>query len=93
MHNQINYNLYTRLPAQILSKTDSPNSVLEVKTPHKGTVFIELKKVDTGMFKKASEVSVDIIEIVRTLGDLECEAKNYLLAQWLHPSPTPSTSS
>lgn len=52
----INYNIYTRLPCQTLMKADKANPVIEVITPHKGVVFLEIKQVDKGMFRRATEV-------------------------------------
>ena len=81
----INYRKYTRLPCQTLMKADKANPVIEVITPHKGVVFIEIKEVDKGMFRKAIEIDRKTDEVIAELWKLEDEAKNYLLSEWLYP--------
>ena len=81
----INYNLYTRLPCRTLMKADKANPVVEVITPHKGVVFIEIKEVEKGIFRKATEVDKKTNSVINELFVLEIEAKNYLLDKWLNP--------
>lgn len=79
----INYNLYTRLPVQVLQKAEQMNSVIKVITPHKGVVFVELKTVDKGLFRQASEVDQSTNYVLQELRTLEREARDYLLNEWL----------
>lgn len=80
----INYNLYTRLPVRVLQKAEQLNNVLEVITPHKGVVFVELKTVDRGIFRQASEVEKNTNYVLEELRTLEREARDYLMEQWLN---------
>ena len=79
----INYNLYTRLPTKTMMKADKANPVIEVITPHKGVVFVEVKEVDKGMFRKATEIDRKTDYVINELRNLEHEAKEYLLTKWL----------
>lgn len=79
----INYNIYTRLPCQTLMKADKANPVIEVVTPHKGVVFVEIKEVDKGMFRRATEVDKKTDSVIQELWKLEDEAKDFLLSKWL----------
>ena len=79
----INYKLYTRLPCNIVNKSDKGNSVLEVLTPHNGAVIIELDFVDKGMFRKATLLPKQTEHVIDELYNLENEAKNWLLNNWL----------
>lgn len=83
MQQLINYSEYTKLPCRTLVKADRANPLVEVKTPHKGMVFVEIKKVDSGMFRQATEIDKKIDEILDEIWKLENEAKDYLLHQWL----------
>jgi hypothetical protein len=78
----INYNQYTRLPCRTLMKADEANPVVEVITPHKGVVFVEIKEVDKGMFRKATEIDKKTDFVMAELWKLEDEAKDYLLSKW-----------
>lgn len=82
----INYNLYTLLPATTVMKADNANPVIEVLTPHRGVVFIEIKTVDRGMFRPATEIDRNTNDVIAQLRNLEHEAKNYLLSEWLNRS-------
>lgn len=64
-------------------KADRANAVIEVVTPHKGVVFIEITEVDKGVFRKATEVGKQTNRVIEEIWQLENEAKNYLLNQWL----------
>lgn len=79
----INYTLYTRLRVNLLQKADQGPAVIEVITPHKGVVFVEITEVDKGMFRKTTEVSRQTNSVIRDLWRLEAEAKDYLLQEWL----------
>jgi len=79
----INYNNYTRLPCKTFVKADRANPVIEVRTPHKGIVFIEIKKVESGMFKPSCEVDRSTNSVIDQLHALEDEAKNHLLSKWV----------
>lgn len=81
----INYNSYTRLPSKVLMKADKTNPVIEVITPHKGVVFVEIKEIDKGMFRRATEVDKKTNEVIKELWKLEDDAKDYLLNKWLTP--------
>ena len=79
----INYKQYTKLPCRILVKADRSNPVIEVSTPHKGVVFVELKEVDKGIFRPATEVDKKTYDVIAELQKLEDESKNFLLKRWL----------
>lgn len=83
MNENLNYASYTRLPTKTFLKADKANPVIEVLTPHKGVVFVEIKTVDKGMFRPATEIDKPTQVVLKELYDLEREAKNYLLTQWL----------
>lgn len=82
----INYSLYTKLPTKVLNKVDRANPVIEVLTPDKGVVFVEVKKVDKGFFRKATEIDKATNEVIGELRKLEYEAKEFLLSKWLTQS-------
>lgn len=79
----INYKFYTKLPTEIFNKADKANPVIEVLTPHKGVVFVEIKKVDSGLFRKATEVDRKTVDVISELLELERQAKDYLLDKWV----------
>ena len=79
----INYGKYTQLPTKVMNKADRLNPVVEVQTPHKGVVFVEIKKVDKGVFRTATEIDKQTNEVVDELIKLEIEARSFLLQQWL----------
>lgn len=82
----IPYWQYTKLKVNLFQKAEKMNPILEVFTPHKGAVIIELHKVDKGFFRKATELPKETQEVIKELYKLEREAKDYLLDQWLSPS-------
>ena len=79
----VNYGLLTRLPVKVVAKADRLNPVIEVETPHKGTVFVELKVIENGLFRKATELDKKTDYVAEELYKLEREAKEYLLSKWL----------
>jgi len=79
----INYGAYTRLPTKVLNKADQANPVIEVLTPHKGVVFVEIKTVDKGFFRKATEIDRKTDSVTQELVTLEEEAKIFLLKNWI----------
>ncbi len=90
MHNSqenINYSHYTMLKCKTLVKADKANPVIEVLTPHKGVVFVEIKEVDKGIFRKATEIDRMTNGVISELRNLESEAKDFLLARWNYPFP------
>ena len=84
----INYSYYTRLPVKTLMKADKANPVLEVLTPQRGSVFLEIKSIDKGLFRRATEVDRNTNEVVNELIQLEVEARTYLLDKWLRHDQT-----
>lgn len=66
-------------------KADKANPVIEVITPHKGVVFVEVKEVNKGLFRRATEVDRNTEKVLQELRELEYEAKEYLLSEWLNP--------
>jgi len=84
MYNEIiNYNLYTRLPCKLLQKAGNANPIIEVITPDKGVVFGEIKEIDKGMFRRATEVDRRTNTVIQELRRLEDDATQYLLTKWL----------
>lgn len=79
----INYNYYTKLPTRLLVKADNANPVIEVITPHKGGVFVEIKRVDKGLFRRAAEIDKKTDDVISELRQLERESKDYLLNEWI----------
>ena len=86
----IRYELYTKLPTFLVNKAEQANPIIEVITPHKGAVIVEIKRVDSGIFRRATEVSKETQDVINELRTLEWEAKNYLLGEWLKTSMIPS---
>ena len=83
MNQNFNYQPYTRLPVKAYQKADQLGPILEVITPHKGWVTIELTRIDKGIFRKATELPRETEDVLRQLLELERDAKEYLLTQWL----------
>lgn len=84
MNNQeiINYQKYTKLPLKYYIRADSIDSHLEIETPH-GIEIVKLLNIDTGMFKKASEVHIPIYRVIERLKNIEDKVKDELLEKWL----------
>lgn len=80
--NNIDYGLYTKLPCRTLMKADKANPVVEVITPHKGVVFVEIKDLDKGMFRQPKEFDKKTDEVVREIWKLEDESMDYLMTKW-----------
>lgn len=80
--NKVSWQSITRLPVREIVKSDSVGGAIEVITPHKGAVYIDYKET-TGMFTKKL-VDKKYTEIVAQLRELDWEAKEYLLGQWLN---------
>lgn len=81
-YQNINYGLYTKLPCRTLSKAGEVNFVVEVKTPHKGVVFVEIAEVDKGIFRRATELNRPTIKVMDDIWKLENESMDYLLEKW-----------
>ena len=79
----INYQQFTKLPLSVRTKAENLGSVISVKTPHKGEVFIELTTIDRGIFRPAKRVEVQLDYITNELAKLDYEAKEYLMDKWL----------
>ena len=82
MNQTINYQEMTRLPVEVLAKADQMSPIIKVTTPT-GTVIVELKEVEKGIFRKASMVDVDTRIVLNKLRDLESESMDFLLEKWL----------
>lgn len=83
MTENLNYSSYTNLPVRTCLKADKAFPVIEVTTPHKGVVFVEVKEVDKGLFRHATEIYRETKYVVNELRNLETEAKEFLLREWL----------
>lgn len=82
----INYQKYFKLPVKCYQKADRANSTIEVVTPHKGVVFVEIDKIDKGMFKTATNIQQETNNVISEILMLEKEAKDFLLNKWLSES-------
>lgn len=78
----INYQEYSKLPIKHVVKPDSTKSHLEITTPT-GINYINLTKINFGFLGGANEIDLTIKEVIFQLRDIENEAKDYLLQEWL----------
>lgn len=82
----IQYKHYTKLLLRLSNKVDNAGAVLEISTPHKGIVIVELTKIDKGLFRSAKELYKQTDEVISEIRKIEYEAKDYLLDKWLNPN-------
>jgi len=78
----INYEDYTKLPVKHIIRQDSSSSHLEITIPT-GIKSISLTRVHSGFLGGANEVNLTPKEIISELKDIENEAVDYLLQEWL----------
>ena len=87
----INYQLFTKLPLKQLYATNKTGGIVEVKTPHKGTIEIDLeeREVVGFIFTHDENRPLRSEEIISKLRTLELESKQYLLNEWVKNSLIP----
>lgn len=78
----INYQEYSKLPIKHVVKPDSTKSHLEITTPT-GINYISLTKILYGMLGGGNEIDIPFKEVIYQLKNIENEAKDYLLQEWL----------
>ena len=74
---------YTKLPVREIVKAGYSRTSLEVTTPHKGKVFVEIKKQHSPFFGGDTETEKTTEEIIKELLALEVEAMEFLLNKWI----------
>lgn len=78
----INLQKYTRLPLSVIQVADKQFPTVIVKTPT-GETAIDLKETSYSLFGGLNVKEKSVVEVIEEIHELEVEAKNFLLNQWL----------
>jgi hypothetical protein len=75
---------YTLLPLKVVSLASKPFPDVILETPHKGNVSIPLKEEHYPfLFGSATQTDRHVPNIVRDIRNIEEEAKDFLLKNWV----------
>ena len=80
---QITFQKYTSLPIKEIVKSDSIGTAIHIHAPQ-GDSIVEYKEIHYPfLFGSTTSLDTPAGKIIRKLYEIEDEAKDYLLKQWL----------
>lgn len=79
----LGYKDVTKLPVKVFERVNNSKRTIVVLTPHKGEVLIEEDELSRTMFGANARIDRDTEDVLRQIGRLEREAREFLFNEWL----------